>query len=57
VTADQIDERSTHLITCPAGTSVSTTARFEIANRGTYEITAIRTRTSEIVRELEAIEA
>ena len=41
----------------PAGTVVPTSARFEIANRGTYEITAIRHRTKETIRELEAVEA
>lgn len=57
VTAEQIDERSTHLITCPPQTTANTTGRFEIQNGGTYEITAVRTRTGEWVRELEAVEA
>jgi hypothetical protein len=57
VVAEQLDERTTHVITIPAGTAVVPSARFEIANRGTYEITAVRTRTKETIRELEAVEA
>lgn len=55
--ANQASERTTHIITLPANTTVATSARFEITNRGTYEVTAVRTRTRENFRELEAVEA
>lgn len=57
ITAEQVDERSTHIITTPPGTSVTTRDQFEVTNRGTFEITAVRTMSAEIVRELEAVAA
>lgn len=51
-----IDDRSTHVITVPAGTSVTSQSRFAITNRGTFEITAVRERTSEWARRFEAVE-
>lgn len=55
VTAERIDPRTTHKITVPPSTSVSAADRFEITGRGTFEITAVRKRTQEPVRVLEAI--
>lgn len=56
LSADRISDRSTHLITTPAGTSVSTAARFVIDGRGTYEITAVRERTGHSAQLFEAVE-
>lgn len=56
VIADRIDERTTHRITIPPATTVTASDRFSVNNRGTYEITAVRARTDESVRILEAVE-
>jgi hypothetical protein len=53
--ANRIDERTTHRITVPPQTVVSARDRFS-TTAGTYEITAVRTRTQEPVRILEATE-
>lgn len=45
--ADRISDRSTHLITVPPGLQLTPSDRFQIDGRGTYEITAVRDRTSE----------
>jgi hypothetical protein len=55
LTGGRIDERSTHLVTLTAGTTVSTDDRFSIDGRGTFEITALRDRTGEWVREFEVV--
>jgi hypothetical protein len=44
VTGGRIDERSTHLLTVPAGTSLNVTSRFHVGG-GTFEVTALRERT------------
>jgi hypothetical protein len=44
------------VITVPAGTSVSTSNRFLITGRGTFEVTAVRERTGEFARVFEAVE-
>lgn len=54
--ANRIDERTTHLITIPPDTSVTTSDRFRIDGTD-YEITAVRSRTQEPIRELEAVKA
>lgn len=54
--AGRIDERSTHLVTFPAGTVVETDDRLVIAGRGTFEVTAVRRQTAEWVREFEVVE-
>ena len=54
--ADRIDERTTHLITVPPATSVKAQDRFSVSGIGNFEITAVRTRTDENVRVLEAVE-
>lgn len=56
LTADRISDRSTHLITTPAGTAVSTSSRFVIDGRGTFEITAVRERTGQSAQLFEAVE-
>jgi hypothetical protein len=55
LTGGRIDERSTHVVTLTAGTSVTTDDRFSIDGRGTFEITALRDRTAEWVREFEVV--
>lgn len=54
--ANKIDERTTHVITLAPDTDVGTADRFRIGSTD-YEITAVRTRTNEQVRELEAVVA
>lgn len=56
VTGGQIDERSTHLVTVPPGTSVNASDRFAIAGRGTFEVTATRQRTAEQTTTFEVIQ-
>jgi head-tail adaptor len=55
LTAGRISDRSTHLITVPPGTGVTTSNRFAVTGRGTFEITAVQDRTGELVRSLEAV--
>lgn len=54
--ANRIDERTTHRITVPPETNVSAKDRFKVQGIGEFEITAVRIRTSEQVRILEATE-
>ena len=51
----QIDDRTTHVLTLPAGTDISDTDQVVIASRGTFEVTAVRTRTREWVRYAEVV--
>lgn len=60
VTGGRIDERSTHVVQMPAGTAlggtlITTDDRFAIDGRGTFEVTALRDRTREWVREFEVV--
>ncbi len=58
VTGGAIDERSTHVVTIPAGgTVLSAGNRFAIAGRGTFEVTALRERTAEWATEFEVVAA
>ena len=52
----RIDERTTHVVTVPAQTSITASGRFQITNRGTFEVTAVRTRTAEVTRIFEVIQ-
>ena len=54
--AERIDDRTTHLIRVPPETSVGHEDRFAVANVGTFEITAVQTRTREWTRTLEAVQ-
>lgn len=54
--ANRLDERTTHRITVPPASSIEAKDRFKVSDV-TYEITAVRTRTQEQVRVLEAVEA
>jgi hypothetical protein len=56
LTGGAIDERSTHVVTVPSGTSVSALNRFAIAGRGTFEVTATHVQTGELARQFEVIE-
>lgn len=56
VIANRLDERTTHHITVPAQTVIDAADQFRVSGE-TYEITAVRARTQEQVRVLEATEA
>lgn len=56
VIANRLDERTTHHITLPPESVVEAADQFKV-NGETYEITAVRARTQELVRVLEAVEA
>lgn len=53
--ADRVDERSTHFVTVPPGTSVSTNNRFLITGRGTFEVTATRDQSGELATMFEVV--
>jgi len=52
----QIDDRTTHLLRIPPDTDVTTADRFIIDGRGTFEVTALRSRTNEWLRTVEVVE-
>ena len=54
--AGRIDERSTHLVTVPPGSTVSANDRFAIHGRGTFEVTATREQTAEFSTSFEVIQ-
>lgn len=56
VVAGRISDQSTHLITMSPETSVGTSQRVAIDNRGTFEVTAVRSRTAEWARRVEAVQ-
>lgn len=56
VIGERIDERSTHLVTVPSGSTISTSDRFLIAGRGTFEVTATREQTAELATTFEVIQ-
>lgn len=53
---DRVDARTTHVITLPAGTEVDESNEIEVEGRGRFEVTALRRRSLEILREVEARE-
>ena len=55
--AGRLDDRSTHVVQCPAGVDVRRTDRFVLGNRGTFEITAVRESTAELARFFEVTSA
>ncbi len=57
VVGGRLDDRSTHRVTVPAGTDVQHTDRWQIANRGIYEVTAVRDRTDEESKVFEVVSA
>lgn len=52
----RISDRSTHLVTVPAETEVTTDGRFVIDGRGTYEVTGVQDRTGELARFFEVVQ-
>lgn len=54
---DRVDARTTHVISLPPGTAVTARDRIEMADGSVYEVTAIRSRTDEIIRRAEMMEA
>lgn len=54
--AGEISDRSTHIITTPPGTAATITSRFQVLGRGTFEITAVQSRTGEALRFFEAVQ-
>lgn len=55
IVGGRVDERSTHIITVPAGAVLSADNRFVITGRGTFEITATHERTAEWCRSFEVV--
>lgn len=56
ITGGRISDRSTHLITLPPETAVTTEDQFYVSGRGTYEVTAVREHTGEFATVIEAVE-
>lgn len=54
--ATRVDERSTHIVSIQPNADVDVDDRFRIGSDD-YEITAVRSRTNEQIRELEAVKA
>lgn len=54
--AGRVSDRSTHIVTVPPGTPVTTSSRFVIAGRGTYEVTGVQDRTGELMRFFEVVQ-
>jgi hypothetical protein len=53
--AERLDERSTHVVTVPPRTTVSTDNRFSIVGRGTFEVTATRDQSGELATMFEVV--
>jgi hypothetical protein len=53
---DRIDARTTHVITLPAGTEIDESAEVEVEGKGRFEVTAVRRRSIELLKEVEARE-
>ncbi len=53
--AGRISERSTHVLSVPAGTDLSARDRFVIDGRGTFEVTATRQRSRGWVQRFEVL--
>jgi hypothetical protein len=56
ITGGAIDERSTHVVHVPTGTTVLPQNRFLIAGRGTFEVTATTEQTAELSSSFEVIQ-
>lgn len=55
LTGGQIDERSTHVCTAPADTTIDLANRVVIDGRGTFEVTVVRERTGQLSNVFEVI--
>lgn len=53
--AGRVSDRSTHLLTLPAGTELSVSDDFAVVGRGTFEVTAVREHTDELARMAEVV--
>lgn len=51
----RIDERSTHSLTVPSETGLTSKQQFSISGRGTYEVTAERDRTATLLQVFEVV--
>lgn len=51
----RIDERSTHVVTVPAGVAMNAANRVLVAGRGTFEVTATHERTAEWASSFEVL--
>jgi len=56
IAALKLSDRSTHLITVPPNTAMTTASRFALLAGGTFEVTAVRSRTGELLRFFEAVQ-
>lgn len=52
----QIDERSTHVLTTPPSSSIDVKNRVVVVNRGTFEVTGVRSRTDAYTNVCEVIQ-
>jgi hypothetical protein len=56
VVGARVSERSTHLLTLAPWTPINASDRFQVAGRGTFEVTAVREQTAEPLRFVELVE-
>ena len=56
VVGERLSERSSHQVTAPAGTNVTTDQRIVITGQGTFEVTAVESRTDELACVFEVVE-
>lgn len=56
LTGGRMNARSTHVVTMPPGVDVLATNQISIENRGTFEVTAVQSRTGEMLRFVEVVE-
>lgn len=54
IAGERISDRATHLLSLPAGTSITTASRFRIAGQQ-YEVVAVRSATDEPARFAEVV--
>jgi len=55
VTGGRLSDRSTHRVTAEPTVVIDNADRFEIANRGVYEVTAVHDRTGELTKVFEVV--
>lgn len=54
--AERISDRSTHLVTLPPGTMVTTSSRLAINGLGTFEVTAVQLQTAAMAQLVEVVQ-
>ena len=57
VIAERLQERTTHVVTTLIQCDATSTDRFEVVTKGTYDITATPDRTGAVIRRLEVVQA